>query len=323
MYKNNQFGMNIMNSALQFNMSPYTPFMQETKVSLGNGIELHVEIGGNPDHPTILLIMGLGAQMLFWPDFFCKSLIDQGFRVIRFDNRDIGLSSKIRHKGPRLNTMKLMGRFMMGLGNEGAPYTLYDMADDVALLLDRLGIEKTYILGASMGGMISQIVAAQYPEKVEKVALLFTSNNQPLLPPPFPKQLLGLLGKPKAHDEEAIINHSLKVFYTIGSPGYLNQIEIIQTIRKLYRRSFYPAGVLQQFLAILCTGSLLALNKNITQPTLVVHGSKDRLLPPGHGKAVAKAISGAKFELIQGMGHDIPAHFIPQLSGLFAHHFRS
>ena len=313
-----------MNSALQFNMSPYAPFMQETKVTLGNGIELHVEMGGNPEHPTILLIMGLGAQMLFWPDFFCKSLIDQGFRVIRFDNRDIGLSSKVRNKErQRLNTMKLMSRFMVGLGNEGAPYTLYDMADDVAMLIDQLGIEKTYILGASMGGMISQIVAAKYPEKVEKVGLLFTSNNQPFLPPPYPKQILSLLGKPATHDEETIVNHSLKVFHIIGSPDYVNQVEAIQTIRKLYRRSFYPAGVLQQFLAILCTGSLLALNKNITQPTLVVHGSRDRLLPQSHGKAVAKAISGAKFELIQGMGHDIPAHFIPQLSGLFAHHFRS
>ncbi|WP_109440803.1 alpha/beta fold hydrolase [Acinetobacter haemolyticus] len=312
-----------MNSALHFNVSPYTAFMHETKVNLGNGIELHVEMGGNPEHPTILLIMGLGAQMLFWPDFFCKALIDQGFRVIRFDNRDIGLSSKIRNKGKRLNTMKLMGRFMCGLGNEGAPYTLYDMADDVAMLIDQLGIEKTYLLGASMGGMISQIVAAKYPEKVEKVGLLFTSNNQPFLPFPYPKQLFSLLGKPPARDEESIVNHSLRVFQIIGSPGYVNQVEAIQTIRKLYRRSFYPAGVLQQFLAILCTGSLLPLNKTTTQPTLVVHGSKDRLLPPSHGKAVAKAITGAKFELIHGMGHDIPAHFIPQLSDLFVHHFRS
>ena len=192
-----------MNSALQFNVSPYAPFMQETKVTLGNGIQLHVEIGGNPEHPTILLVMGLGAQMLFWPDFFCKSLIDQGFRVIRFDNRDIGLSSKIREKRKRLNTMKLMGRFIMGLGNDGAPYTLYDMAEDVSMLIDQLGLEKTYLLGASMGGMISQIVAAKYPEKVEKIGLLFTSNNQPFLPPPFPKQLLSLIGKPEAHDEEA------------------------------------------------------------------------------------------------------------------------
>ena len=311
-----------MNSALQYNTSPYAPFMQETKVDLGNGIQLHVEIGGDNAHPTIILIMGLGAQMLFWPDFFCKSLIDQGFRVIRFDNRDIGLSSKVRYKGPRLNTFKLMGRFAFGLTNQGSAYDLYDMADDVALLIDRLGLDQAHIIGASMGGMIAQIVAAKYPDKIDKVGLLFTSNNQPFLPPPFPKQLFSLIGKPASNDEEGIVKHSLKVFNTIGSPGYLNQVEVMSTARKLYQRSYHPAGVLQQFLAILCTGSLLQIDKQIQKPTLVVHGSKDRLLPFSHGKAVSKAIAGAKFELIEGMGHDMPAHFIPQLSGLFAKHFK-
>lgn len=312
-----------MNSALQFNTSPYTAFMHETKVDLSNGIELHVEIGGKTEDPPILLIMGLGAQMLYWPDFFCKSLIDQGYRVIRYDNRDIGLSSKIRHKGPRLNTYKMMGRFSLGLQNQGAPYNLYDMAEDAALLLERLGIEKTDVIGASMGGMIAQILAAKYSDKVNNLGLLFTSNNQPFLPPPFPKQLFSLLERPKSQDENGIVDHSLKLFKVIGSPGYVNQLEAMQTARKLYQRSYYPAGVLQQFLAILCTGSLLQLDKQIQHPTLVVHGSQDRLLPPGHGKAVAKAIPGAKFELIKGMGHDIPPHFIPHLSGLFAHHFKS
>ena len=312
-----------MNSALQFKNSPYTPFMYETKVNLGNGIELHVEVGGQPEHPTILLIMGLGAQLLFWPDFFCKTLIDHGYRVVRYDNRDIGLSSKIRHQGPRLNTIKLMGRFALGLENQGAPYNLHDMADDAALLIERMGLENVFVLGASMGGMIAQILAAKNPDKVSKLGLVFTSNNQPLLPPPFPKQLFSLIGRPESNDEEGIINHSLKVFNIIGSPGYINQLETMQTARKLYQRSYYPAGVLQQFLAILCTGSLLHLDKQIQQPTLVVHGSRDRLLPPSHGKAVAKAITGAKFELIDGMGHDIPPHFIPHLSGLFAHHFKS
>jgi pimeloyl-ACP methyl ester carboxylesterase len=312
-----------MNSCLQFSDSPYTAFMQETKVDLPNGIQLHVEIGGAESAPVILLIMGLGAQLLFWPDFFCKSLIDQGYRVIRFDNRDIGLSSKIRHRGPRLNTVKLMSRFALGLENQGAPYSLYDMADDVALMLEQLNVTQSYVIGASMGGMIAQILAARYPEKVTKLGLLFTSNNQPLLPPPFPKQLFSLIGKPESQDEDGIVNHSLKLFKLIGSPGYLNQVEAVQTARKLYRRSYYPAGVLQQFLAILCTGSLFKLDKTIQQPTLVLHGSKDRLLPPRHGKAVAKAITGAKFELIDGMGHDIPPHFIPYLSGLFADHFKS
>ena len=311
-----------MNSALQYNVSPYCSFMQETLVDLGNGIQLHVEIGGDPEHPAILLIMGLGAQLLFWPDFFCKSLIDQGFRVIRFDNRDIGLSTKVRHQGPRLNTLKLMGRFVLGLTNQGAAYDLYDMADDASLLIDRLGLQHVNVIGASMGGMIAQILTAKYPEKVNKLSLLFTSNNQPFLPPPFPKQLFSLIGRPASNDEQGIINHSLKVFHTIGSPGYINQIEVMQTARKLYRRSYHPAGVLQQFLAILCTGSLLQLDRQIQKPTLVVHGSKDRLLPWSHGKAISKAIQGATFELVEGMGHDIPAHFIPHLAELFAKHFK-
>ena len=312
-----------MNSALKFQDSPYTAFMSETKVTLGNGIDLHVEIGGKQEDPAILLIMGLGAQLLFWPDFLCKSLIDQGYRVIRFDNRDIGLSSKIKHIGPRLNTIKMMGRFSLGLKNQGAPYSLYDMAEDAALLLDHLGIEKAHVVGASMGGMIAQILAAQHPDKVEKLCLLFTSNNKPFLPPPYPKQLFSLIGKPESTDENGIIHHSMQMLKVLGSPGLVNQLEAMQTAKKLYRRSYNPAGVLQQFLAILCTGSLLHLDKQIQQPTLVVHGSCDRLLPPGHGKAVAKAIPGAKFELIDGMGHDIPPHFIPYLSGLFAHHFNS
>ncbi len=312
-----------MQSALQFSLSPYTTFMRETKVDLGNGIQLHVEIGGHQDHPTILLIMGLGAQMLYWPDFFCRSLIDQGYRIVRFDNRDIGLSSKVHNKGPRLNTVKMMSRIVIGLGNQGAPYDLFDMAEDVSLLIDKLALGKVYVLGASMGGMIAQILAARYPDKVSKLALLFTSNNQPLLPSPFPKQLFSLIDKPAATDEDGIIDHSLKLFNIIGSPGYVNQLEAMQTARKLYKRSYHPAGVLQQFLAILCTGSLLQLDKQIQQETLVIHGARDRLLPPSHGKAVAKAIPGAKFELIDGMGHDIPPHFIPYLSELLADHFKS
>ncbi|MDQ8934646.1 alpha/beta fold hydrolase [Acinetobacter rudis] len=312
-----------MNSTLRFDVSPYTPYMQEAKVDLGNGVQLHVEIGGKAEDPAIVLIMGLGAQLLFWPNFFCKLLIDRGFRVIRFDNRDIGLSTKISHSHKPRIRLQQMGRFALGLKNHGAPYNLHDMANDVVLLIDRLNLERPHLIGASMGGMIAQIVAAQHPDKISKLGILFSSNNQTMLPPPFPKQLASLLAKPKSRDENVIINHSLKVFQTIGSPGYIHQIDTLQTSRKLYQRSYYPTGVLQQFLAILCTGSLLHLDKKISTATLVVHGSRDRLLPPSHGKAIAKAISGAKFTLIEGMGHDIPPHFIPKLSSLFADHFQS
>lgn len=310
-----------MTSTLKLKASPYTQFMQETTIELPNQQTLHVEIGGDPANPTILLIMGLGAQLLFWPDAFCKQLIDAGFQVIRFDNRDIGLSSKVKKKGKRLNTIKMMSRFSFGLSNQGAPYNLYDMAEDVNLLLEALQLNKVHVIGASMGGMIAQILAAQYPQKVERLGLLFTSNNQRFLPPPFPKQLFSLIGRPENHNEESIIRHSIKVFNTIGSPGFVNQIETAQTARKLYQRSYYPAGVLQQFLAILCTGSLLHLDKQIQQPTIVVHGSRDRLLPPAHGKAVAKAIKNAKFELVEGMGHDLQPYFIPKLVQIFVQYF--
>ena len=312
-----------MNPSLQFKTSPYTAFMQETQVTLDNGLQLQVEVGGDPSNPKILLIMGLGAQLLFWPDAFCKALIDKGFYVVRFDNRDIGLSTKIRHKGKHVNTLKLMGRFALGLTNQGAPYTLYDMTEDVAMLIDAMQLGQVNVIGASMGGMIAQILAAQYPDKVKNLGLLFTSNNRALLPPPFPKQLFSLIGKPKTRDEQGIVDHTVKLFQTIGSPGYIDNAHSVQLAKKLYQRNYNPSGVLQQFLAILCTGSLLKLDHLIKQPTLVVHGSKDRLLPPYHGRAVARAIPQAKFELISGMGHDIPEHFIPQLSVLFTHHFKS
>ncbi|XID75746.1 alpha/beta fold hydrolase [Alkanindiges sp. WGS2144] len=312
-----------MNTISNLKPSQYCELMQESKVDIGNGIQLHVEIGGMENTQTILLIMGLGAQMLIWPDYFCEALIKQGYRVVRFDNRDIGLSSKIRHKGPRLNQLKLMGRFALGLPNKSTPYTLYDMAEDTSRLMDALHIEKAHVIGASMGGMIAQILAATYPEKVQTLNLLFTSNNRAFLPPPFPKQFLSLMGRPKSTTEDGMVAHSVKLFSTIGSPGHLDIEEAQEFARKLYRRSFHPAGVVQQFLAILGTGSLAKLDHSIKQPTLVVHGSADRLLPPSHGRAVARAIKNARFELVDGMGHDIPKYFVPQLLQLFDQHIQA
>lgn len=312
-----------MNTQLQFHPSPESSFMQETKVDLENGLQLHVEMGGNPEHPCILLIMGLGAQMILWPESFCKSLIDQGFCVIRFDNRDIGLSSKIRTPSiSSKNLLLLMARFAVGMKNHGAPYQLEDMADDVALLIDQLGIQSCYVIGASMGGMIAQILAAKHPQKVKKLGLLFTSNNQAFLPMPGFQQLKMMLSKHPKHEEE-IIQQSVQLHKLIGSPKFMQLDEVQQLARRAYNRSYAPMGVLQQLLAILCSGSLNQWDKQIQQSTLVVHGACDRLLPPKHGQSVARAIQGAKFELIAGMGHDIPPYFIPQLSGLFAYHFKS
>lgn len=310
-------------NALTLKPSEHTQYMQSGTVNIGNGIDLHFEIGGENNQPTILLIMGLGAQMLIWPDYFCEALIEKGFRVIRFDNRDIGLSSKIRHKGAPLNRIKMMGRFALGLPNTGAPYTLLEMAEDANRLMNALGIEKAHVIGASMGGMIAQILAAYYPEKVETLGLLFTSNNRALLPPPYPKQMMSLLGRPKSTDEEGMIAHSLRLFQNIGSPGHINESEAKELARKLYRRSFHPAGVIHHFLAILCTGPLTHIDSLIKQPTIVVHGDQDRLLPPSHGRSVARHIPQSEFHLIKGMGHDIPKYFTPKLVDLFTQHIKA
>lgn len=310
-----------MASELKFSPSQLNDFMQETRVDLPNGQSLHVEMGGEPGQPVILLIMGLGAQMLIWPDSFCRQLIARGYRVIRFDNRDIGLSSKVRNPGKRVNPLLLMGRFGLGLKNQGAPYDLYDMADDVAHLIEALQLTSVNVIGASMGGMIAQILAARYPHLVQRLGLLFSSNNQRFLPPPYPRQLLSLIGRPENHEEDTLIRHSLRVFEQIGSPGHLDRPIAAEMARTLYRRSFYPAGMMQQFLAILCTGSLLPIDRQIRQPTIVVHGSRDRLLPPAHGRAIAAAIADASFHLVEGMGHDIQPYFVPQLVDLFAGHF--
>ena len=139
-------------ATVQFSPSEYANFMQQTTVHLPNGQHLHVERGGDPNHPTILLIMGLGAQMLIWPELFCEKLIAQGFQVIRFDNRDVGLSSKVRYPYQRVKPLVMMGRFSLGLKNTGAPYDLYDMAEDVAHLIDHLNLKCVHVIGASMGG---------------------------------------------------------------------------------------------------------------------------------------------------------------------------
>src|ERR1700754_4182749 len=173
---------------------------------------------GDPNHPAVLLIMGLGAQLLLWRTDFCEKLVDQGLRVIRYDNRDVGLSSKVtgRHTGASLAPR--MVRSFLGLKSP-AVYTLEDVADDAAALLDHLKIETAHIVGASMGGMIAQIFAARHRVRTKTLAVIFSSNNQPLLPPPAAKQLLAILQKPKNASREAIAEHAIRVTRITGSPG--------------------------------------------------------------------------------------------------------
>lgn len=312
-------------TAFDFQPSPISDFMQTATVDIGESMSLCVEVGGDPKNPPLLLIMGLGSQLIFWPDSFIKALIEAGFFVIRFDNRDIGLSSKVARPFPRfpVNNVKMMARMQVGLTNRHYPvaYNLFDMVEDTKRLMDKLELASAYVVGASMGGMIAQILAAKYPKKVAKLGLLFTSNNKPFLPPTKPRQLRTLLAHPKTTQVEDVVEFGAWVIEQIGSPNHIDIEEVRRLSRLRFERCYHPRGSLQQLQAVLATGSIVKYDKKITQPTIVIHGQKDGLLPPSHGRAVAKAIPNAQFYLMEGMGHDLAKSFVPKITKLLIEHY--
>ncbi|SHO89646.1 Probable lipase/esterase LipG [Mycobacteroides abscessus subsp. bolletii] len=288
-------------------------------------IELCYEEFGNPADPAVLLIMGIGAQMVFWRPEFCQQLADQGHRVIRFDNRDCGLSTKldgVRAGGGSL--IPSMAKFLAGVKITGTAYTLVDMAGDAAGLLDHLGIEQAHIVGASMGGMIAQVFAAEHPDRTATVSIIMSSNNQPFLPPPGPRQLMVLLKPPpEGASREQIIANSVQVGRIIGSPKYRQSpSKSYLHAAEYYDRSYYPKGFSRQFAAIMGTGSLAPFDNRITAPALVLHGKADKLMRPSGARAIARAIPGSRLALIDGMGHDLPEplwnHIITKLTENFA-----
>lgn len=278
-----------------------------TGTARSGDLDIYYEDLGDPDDPAVLLVMGLGAQLILWRDAFCEKLIDQGLRVIRYDNRDVGLSSKVSGSRVASPLVPRMVRSFLGLRSE-AVYTLEDMADDAAAVLDHLHINRAHIVGASMGGMIVQVFAARHAERTNSLAVIFSSNNQPLLPPPAPKQLFALIkGPPPGSSREAIIANSVRVSRLIGSPGYpASEEQLRADAIEAYDRAYYPAGIGRHFGAILGSGSLRRYDKAITAPTVVLHGRDDKLMRPAGGKAVARSISTARLVLFDGMGHELP-----------------
>jgi pimeloyl-ACP methyl ester carboxylesterase len=269
-------------------------------------LNIYYEDMGDPNDPAVVLVMGLGAQLLLWRKGFCEKLVNQGLRVIRYDNRDVGLSTKITGQHTGTPRPVRMVRSFLGLRSP-AVYTLEDMADDGAALLDHLKIDKAHIVGASMGGMIAQVFAARHQARTKTLSVIFSSNNQPVLPPPAPKQLLAILARPKDSSREAIIENAIRVSKIIGSPGYPAPEERIRAEAiEGYDRSYYPAGIGRHFAAILGSGSLLHYDRQITAPTVVIHGKADKLMRPFGGRAIAKAIKGARLVLFDGMGHELP-----------------
>ncbi|WP_278314263.1 alpha/beta fold hydrolase [Lolliginicoccus levis] len=279
-------------------------------------LRLGFEEHGPADGIPILLIMGFGAQLTLWPQQLCTTLAMKGFRVIRFDNRDIGLSTKL--DGTRVEGRFLARILRSQLGKPSdVPYTLVDMAEDTRQLLDSLGIERAHIVGASMGGMITQVLAAQYPERVHSATIIFSSTNEPFLPPPTPTALRALLAPPPRNPTtEALVERSVRTFRVLSGPGYPRSTEELRELAlEQVQRSHYPAGMVRQFAAVLGTGSLREYARAITAPATVIHGSADPLVRPRSGRAVARAIPGASLTVIDGMGHDLPPALVPRIAG--------
>ena len=285
-------------------------------------LDLYYEDMGDVDDPPVLLIMGLGAQLLLWRTGFCEKLVARGLRVIRYDNRDVGLSGKTE---PPRSTQPLVPRLLrFWLGRPGrATYGLEDMADDAAAVLDHLGIETAHIVGASMGGMIAQVFAGRFAGRTRSLGIIFSSNNQRFLPPPAPQALLAILtGPPPGSPREVIIDNAVRVDRIIGSPRYRTTDEQVRAdAAEGYDRSYYPWGVARHFDAILSSGSLVPYNRRTVAPTVVIHGRADKLMRPFGARAIARAIDGARLVLVDGMAHDLPQQLWDRLIGVLASNF--
>ncbi|WP_076591108.1 alpha/beta fold hydrolase [Herminiimonas arsenitoxidans] len=288
-----------------------------------NNVDIAYETQGNPDDQAILLIMGLGMQLISWPDAFCDGLVRQGFYVIRFDNRDSGLSSKLHHLGKPntvLALIKLAFRIPISAG-----YTLDDMASDAVGVLDALDIKKAHIVGASMGGMIAQIVAANYPERTLSLTSIMSTSGRRGLPGPTKAARKVLFAKPPdPSDQKAVIEHFVNTMEVIGSPGYPVAHEVLQErIAQSVQRSLAPVATSRQLLAIGASGDRVELLKTVRVPTLVIHGADDPLLPVACGRETAELIPNAVMQEIDGMGHDLPDGLNDHLSQLIGDHCRA
>ncbi|MCC7310181.1 MAG: alpha/beta fold hydrolase [Sulfuritalea sp.] len=285
-------------------------------------VPLHIEYEslGDPTRPAIVLIMGLGMQLTGWPDSFCRALVARGYRVIRFDNRDCGLSGRVAGK-KRGNLLLAMAAAALGLPVR-TPYTLEDMAGDTIGLMDRLGLEQAHIVGASMGGMIAQILAAKFPRRaLSLTSIMSTSGNRRVSKPSKAARKVLLARPADSKNTDAVIEHMVDMFGVIGSPGYPStREELRQHIGRSVRRAYYPAGVARQLLASIASGDRRRQLRTIMAPTLVIHGADDPLVPLAAGRDTAQHIPGASLLVIKGMGHDFPEALMPRLATAIADH---
>lgn len=278
-----------------------------------NGIDMAYEAYGPTDGVPILLIHGFGQQLTAWPEEFRDGLVNAGLRVICFDNRDVGLTQKWDGMIP---DVRAIATALRAGRKPDIPYFLSDMAADAAGLLDALRIDSAHICGASMGGMIAQLVALDRPEKARSLIAIYSTTNDMGLPPSTPEAHLALTTRPAAQDRASVIDHVLKSRGAYSSTAFvLDDARAAAQIGRAYDRCYYPEGMLRHWSAILAGPSRGERLKSLKRPALVLHGSADALLPPEHGRQLAACIPGAEFHEIGGWGHDMPMGVIPLLHG--------
>ncbi len=271
-----------------------------------NGIRLEVDDRGPPDGAPLVMIMGLGMQLVAWPDGLVDLLVARGFRVIRFDNRDIGLSQRFDHLGVPNLPMAGM-RHTLGLPVT-SPYRLADLADDTAALVEAMGLGRAHVCGASMGGMVAQHLAARHPQRVKSLTLMMTTSGARHLPQPSLKVRLALMSRPAdPRSVDSIVDHFVKLYGIIGSPAYPTPPQLLrERIAATVARSYRPAATARQLAALVADGDRTPLLAGITAPTQVIHGAADPLVPVGCGRDLAQRIRGAQLDVVDGMGHDLP-----------------
>jgi pimeloyl-ACP methyl ester carboxylesterase len=280
--------------------------MSEETARVGD-VELCYETFGDPAHPALLLVMGLATQMLGWREAFCAQIAERGFHVVRYDNRDVGRSTKFTSHPPPTRAQ------LLRRDARAAAYTLADMAGDGIGLLDHLGIARAHVAGASMGGMIAQTMAFRHPDRVLSLASIMSNtgarwSGQPSL------ALYGVLLKRAPREREAYIAHQMEVFAKTGSPGFArDEADLRELAASTYDRGHDPTAAGRQLAAILASGDRTTDLATIRVPTVVIHGDQDKLVAPSGGRATAKAIPGARLVTIAGMGHDLPRGAWPQI----------
>jgi proline iminopeptidase len=285
-----------------------------------NGIRIAFDTAGDPKAVPLLLVSGLGLQLTAWPDEFIEGLVELGFYVIRFDNRDTGLSTKFEHAGtPNLGLAWLKSLLRWPIR---PPYTLEDMADDAIGVLSALGVARAHVVGVSMGGMIGQLMAARFPSRVLSLTSIMSSSGRRGLPGPTPDVRRAMMRRPRPDaDLDAMIEQGVRLLQAIASPTYPTpEKQLRRRVARALRRNCCPGGVARQALAVAASGDRSALLGTIAAPTLVLHGAADPMVPLACGEATAQAIPNARLEVIEGMGHDLPAQLLERLLALIDAH---